>query len=172
MGDHREIRRGFMCATDFQFHLGDDVIPASVYCDVETLKLMRPCVNECGIVEVEVSVVQWVQRSDYSSLIVSTPRRTTMDDLPELPPLPETRCLGHAGDRWDAWPINGYDDEDMRSFALEAVRRERERCALVVEYVHCHTDDETATLLRSGWMPEEGLVSRGRRSRTKETSNG
>lgn len=65
----QESRRGFMCATDFQLHLGNDVEPAMVYSDVETLKTQRPCVAECGIVEVEVSVVAWVQRSDYSSLI-------------------------------------------------------------------------------------------------------
>jgi hypothetical protein len=65
-----EVRRGFMCAVDFQFHLGEDVVPTRVYPDVETLREQRPCVAECGIVEVEVSVVQWVQPSDYSSLIV------------------------------------------------------------------------------------------------------
>lgn len=69
--DPREIRRGFMCATDFQFHLGDDMVPTPVYPDVETLKAERPCVDECGIVEVEVTVIQWVQHSDYSSLIVT-----------------------------------------------------------------------------------------------------
>jgi hypothetical protein len=66
----KETRRGFMCATDFQYHLGGDVQPTNVYPDVETLKTMRPCVAECGIVEVEISVVAWVQRSDYSSLVV------------------------------------------------------------------------------------------------------
>lgn len=64
-----EIRRGFMCATDFQYHLGEGFKPTVVFPDVEALMEQRPCVVECGIVEVEVSVVQWVQRSDYSSLI-------------------------------------------------------------------------------------------------------
>jgi hypothetical protein len=61
-----------MCAVDFQFHLGDDVDPARVYADEETLRAERGCVSECGIVEVEVSVVRWVQHSDYSSLIAPT----------------------------------------------------------------------------------------------------
>lgn len=64
-----EIRRGFMCATDFQFHLGEDIVPTMVYRDIKTLRKERTCVDECGIVEVEVSVVAWAKLSDYSSLI-------------------------------------------------------------------------------------------------------
>ena len=73
---NREIRRGFMCATDFQYHLGEDVVPTRVYADEETLKKDRRCWVECGIVEVEVSVVRWASPSNFSSLIVPAPGLT------------------------------------------------------------------------------------------------
>lgn len=50
---------GYMCKTDF-----DDELPNSetyVYPSIEELKEKRPCVAECGIVEVEVKLRRVVQ---------------------------------------------------------------------------------------------------------------
>ena len=56
-----ETRTGYMCGVDFQHHLENDARPVKVYADEWTLRRMRPCVAECGIVEVEIKVVRWVQ---------------------------------------------------------------------------------------------------------------
>lgn len=53
--------RGFMCATDFYHELDGDAYGTSVYCDEATLRRNRKCVDECGIVEVEVTLVRVVK---------------------------------------------------------------------------------------------------------------
>ncbi len=48
-------RKGWMCANDFDCELGH--IVCEVYGSEEELRRKRPCVTECGVVEVEVKVV-------------------------------------------------------------------------------------------------------------------
>jgi hypothetical protein len=50
--------RAFMCLVDFQHELGEASGGCTVYSSLEDLKTNRPCVEECGIIEVEVTAVQ------------------------------------------------------------------------------------------------------------------
>jgi hypothetical protein len=52
--------RGFMCKTDFDSELGHATDGDKVYPSVDALKAERECVVECGVVEVEVSLVRVV----------------------------------------------------------------------------------------------------------------
>lgn len=45
---------GYMCMTDFECEIGAASSGNVVYPCVETLRKARPCVDGCGIVEVEV----------------------------------------------------------------------------------------------------------------------
>jgi hypothetical protein len=57
---------GYMCKADFEFELDNG--NASVYTTLDDLRKARRCVDECGIVEVEVKLVCVVQETDYSKL--------------------------------------------------------------------------------------------------------
>ena len=52
---------GFMCKTDFENELPN--VETYVYPSLAALTEMRPCVAECGIVEVEVKLLRIVQPS-------------------------------------------------------------------------------------------------------------
>jgi hypothetical protein len=52
----RSSKIGYMCAVDFTYHLEQDVKPLTVYRTEQDLKDKRACVEECGAVEVEISV--------------------------------------------------------------------------------------------------------------------
>jgi hypothetical protein len=56
-----ETRIGYMCQTDFEHELGKAVRGNLVYPSVAALKQSRNCVDECGIVEVEIRLRQVVQ---------------------------------------------------------------------------------------------------------------
>jgi len=71
----REVKRGdiydwclgdddtaivYMCGVDWQHHTLGEAAPTVVYPSVEILKERRPCVTECGIVEVAMTVRRWV----------------------------------------------------------------------------------------------------------------
>jgi hypothetical protein len=49
----------YMCGTDYEHELGN--IDVKLYDSISSLRRDRPCVEECGIVEVNVSLVRWVQ---------------------------------------------------------------------------------------------------------------
>lgn len=63
-------KRGFMCTVDFHHELGSAFGGTKIYPDEENLIMNRPCVDQCGIVEVEISIVRVVKESDYSDLTV------------------------------------------------------------------------------------------------------
>lgn len=52
---------GYMCKTDFFYELGQASNGEEIYATVEDLKKGRPCVETCGIVEVEVRLVRVVE---------------------------------------------------------------------------------------------------------------
>lgn len=56
-----DTRTGFMCMVDFDWHLGEDMKPARVYSTEADLRRERSCVEQCGIVEVEIRRVRVVQ---------------------------------------------------------------------------------------------------------------
>lgn len=57
---------GYMCAVDYQHEMDVDVSDGiEVYSTIEFLKKKRPCVKECGIIKVKVTLEEWVTHSDY-----------------------------------------------------------------------------------------------------------
>lgn len=55
-----EPKYGYMCATDFNWEVGEALGGTTVYASVEDLKHNRKCVEQCGIVKVEVKLVEVV----------------------------------------------------------------------------------------------------------------
>lgn len=55
----------FMCKTDYDHELGYAAGGVSLHPSVEDLKRCRPCVEQCGIVEVRVEYVATVAESSY-----------------------------------------------------------------------------------------------------------
>lgn len=51
---------GFMCKTDFDHHLFNDVKGTRIYPSVEALRADRGCIDECGIVKVEIKQTELV----------------------------------------------------------------------------------------------------------------
>ena len=62
-------------------------------------------------------------------------------ELPELPEPVFFHSAVYVG------PGTGYTADQMRSYALEAVRRERERCAKICE--------DKAAKVNSRWIPQD-----------------
>ena len=56
-----KIVKVYMCATDWEWEIGEVLGSTPVYSSVKSLKDERSCVEECGIVEVEVKLSQWIQ---------------------------------------------------------------------------------------------------------------
>lgn len=56
---------GYMCKTDFDFELGIASDGIEVYSSIEDLKEWRPCVEGCGIVKVEVRLVEVIQPENF-----------------------------------------------------------------------------------------------------------
>lgn len=56
----------FMCQTDYDYHLDNDMRGADAYTNIVDLCKNRPCVNSCGIVRFE--VVPTVYRDESSDL--------------------------------------------------------------------------------------------------------
>lgn len=57
--------RGFMCKVEWEHDFPDSNDGGKVYVTLEDLKRNSPCVDQCGIVEVEVKLVRVVQESDF-----------------------------------------------------------------------------------------------------------
>ncbi len=49
----------YMCGTDYEHEMGN--IAVKMYASIEELKRDRPCIPECGIVSVNVELVEWVE---------------------------------------------------------------------------------------------------------------
>jgi hypothetical protein len=62
----------YMCAVDWEHHTLGDPAGAQVYPSEEILREARPCVSECGIVEVEMKVRRWVQKQDFNATLNNT----------------------------------------------------------------------------------------------------
>ena len=68
--DEKELRhRCFMDGIDWQHHLEADPGGAPLFPDVESLKAKRTCIDTggCGVVEVEVRLIRWVEKQDLKS---------------------------------------------------------------------------------------------------------
>lgn len=71
-GDDRSDREtlmrkvlGYMCKVDFDHELGNALDGVPVYSSVWDLKKNRPCVDECGIVEVVVEFSKVVEQGKF-----------------------------------------------------------------------------------------------------------
>ena len=51
--------------------------------------------------------------------------------MSNLPPLPEGEVKSCTGDRWNEVAVEYFTADQMRAFAEEAVRLEREACELI-----------------------------------------
>ena len=49
---------GYMCKTDFNYELGEALGGTEIYCSIEDIKRCRPCAEQCGIVKVEIKIVE------------------------------------------------------------------------------------------------------------------
>jgi len=56
---------GYMCMTDFEMDM--PAYDAKVYASIDILRKERPCVDGCGIVQVEVKLVRVVQEPSESA---------------------------------------------------------------------------------------------------------
>jgi hypothetical protein len=63
---------GYMCLTDFDLELGHALGGNAVYPSISDLKRQRGCIEECGIAEVEVTLVKVVQEPNYSRILEDT----------------------------------------------------------------------------------------------------
>lgn len=58
MTDQKDSRIGYMCKVDFMWELGEAMGGNEIYASIEDLKENRPCVEECGIVKVEINLLE------------------------------------------------------------------------------------------------------------------
>lgn len=55
----------YMCKVDYEHHLEGDSHGTKVYGDLDSLRMHRPCVAQCGIVKVKLELVDVVLESDF-----------------------------------------------------------------------------------------------------------
>jgi hypothetical protein len=58
-------KAGFMCKTDFDHELSNAKGGSLVYASENNLRAERACIEECGIVEVEVRLVRVVKEDNF-----------------------------------------------------------------------------------------------------------
>lgn len=59
-------KEGYMCLTDYEWHLEGDELGAIVYPSVKALEAARSCVrDECGIVKVKIQLVEVIKDEDF-----------------------------------------------------------------------------------------------------------
>lgn len=60
-----EVTIGYMDKVDFDEELGQAIDGNKVYPSVEMLERFQPCTRQCGIVKVEVRLVEVVRETEY-----------------------------------------------------------------------------------------------------------
>lgn len=60
--DSDEVIVGFMCRTDWEYEFGSANDGNRVFPSKEALEKEKPCVFECGIVQVEVKLIRVVRK--------------------------------------------------------------------------------------------------------------
>lgn len=66
MSTRTKAIRGYMCKVVWEHDFQDSGDPGTIHTCLDKLRQDSPCVHQCGIVEVEVRLVQIVQESDFS----------------------------------------------------------------------------------------------------------
>lgn len=59
------MKIGYMCKVDFEHELGEALGGNRIFSSIEDLKKNRKCVDECGIVRVEVRLVSVVEQGNF-----------------------------------------------------------------------------------------------------------
>lgn len=72
----RETVTCFMDMVDFEEELGNAMKGNKIFPTIEDLRREKPCTKQCGIVEVQVSLVRVVQEQDFSESIARARART------------------------------------------------------------------------------------------------
>jgi len=70
-----DVRVGYMDKVDFDYELGNAKGGNKVFPSIKDLKENKPCIEECGIVEVEIKLRQVVQETDFSERIEKALKR-------------------------------------------------------------------------------------------------
>jgi len=63
--------KAYMCKTDFDYHIPDDINGVDIYFSKQDLINNRPCVKDCGIVEIEVSFSKVINKAEPISLWIT-----------------------------------------------------------------------------------------------------
>lgn len=63
----------YMCKTDFDYELGQVFEGTKIYRSVKALEYDRPCVSECGVVMVKVTLLQIVKEANFENTIQDAP---------------------------------------------------------------------------------------------------
>lgn len=61
----KKIKIGYMCKTDYDYHLEECYSPTYTYKSIENLKEHRDCVETCGIVKVKIELDKVVQEDKF-----------------------------------------------------------------------------------------------------------
>jgi len=64
MIDSQKTKRGFMCLTDFNYQVEEGIRSVAVFPTVEALTCNKHCASECGIIEVEIKIVNVITSGD------------------------------------------------------------------------------------------------------------
>lgn len=64
-------KKVYVCGVDWQHEIGEEMAKPDVvvYPSVESLKKHVSCWEECGIVELELKVIKWVEPQDFTKNI-------------------------------------------------------------------------------------------------------
>lgn len=60
---------GYIFGVDFQYHIGEDLSPTKIFSSAEILKKETKCWKQCGIVKIEVTEIEWVEKQDFDNVV-------------------------------------------------------------------------------------------------------
>lgn len=94
------LRIGFMCKVDFDYDI-EGSNGADIYPTIEMLRRRRRCVDECGIVKVEIRLLGVEQDEDFSAFLGPPPAHPVGEGKPQaLPTEPFPVPLSTISDGW------------------------------------------------------------------------
>lgn len=77
-----EARTGYMDKVDFEEEFGNALSGNKVYPSLGDLRLQKPCTDSCGIVRVEVRVVEVIQETNFTREL-NSPKAVAKLVIPE-----------------------------------------------------------------------------------------
>jgi hypothetical protein len=76
-GDEKGNVIGYMDKVDWDYEIGGAAGGNKIFPSIDDLKHCKPCVDSCGIVEVEVRLRRIIKESDFSERISAAKKRKT-----------------------------------------------------------------------------------------------